>query len=123
MKSLFLATASLFGFLSVALGAFAAHALQGQLEPRLLEVFQTGVQYMVYHALALGGVAILLHWYADSRLLGIAGWTFMVGVLLFSGSLIALGLSGLNWLGAITPFGGLAFLAAWLLIFSFALKI
>ncbi len=123
MKSLFLAIAALFGMLSVGLGAFATHALRGHLEPRMLEVFQTGVQYQIYHALALGGLAILLHWYPDSRLLSGAGWAFVAGVLLFSGSLYMLAISGIGILGAITPIGGLAFMLGWLLIFVFALRI
>jgi uncharacterized membrane protein YgdD (TMEM256/DUF423 family) len=123
LKSLFLAVAAFFGMLSVALGAFAAHALRAHLEPRMLEVFQTGTDYLIYHALALGGLAILMHWYPDSRLLTGAGWTFIFGVTLFCGSLFALSLSGASWLGAIAPLGGLAFLLAWLLILIFALRI
>jgi len=123
LKAVFLALAAFFGMLAVALGAFAAHALRDHLEPRMFEVFRTGTEYLVYHALALGGLAILMHLYPDSRLLTSAGWAFVAGILLVCGSLFALALSGIGWLGAITPLGGIAFLAGWLLILIFALRI
>lgn len=100
------------GFLAVALGAFAAHGLRNSLEPRLLETFQTGVQYHMYHALALILVALLAS-SQPSTLVRTSGYLFALGILLFSGSLYALSLTGIRWLGAITPIGGLAFLAAW----------
>ena len=108
--------------MSVALGAFAAHQLRDHLDPQMLEVFRTATQYLIYHALAIGGLAILLHWYADSGLLHAAGWTFVLGVGLFCGSLIALALGGPSWFGMITPVGGLAFLLGWLLVLIFALR-
>lgn len=122
MKTYFLALAALFGMLSVALGAFATHALRARITPSLLEVFRTGSDYLIYHALALGGLSILMHWYADSRLLVSAGWAFTVGIFLFCGSLFALALTGITWLGAITPLGGVAFLTGWFLILIFALR-
>jgi uncharacterized membrane protein YgdD (TMEM256/DUF423 family) len=109
----FLLLAAFFGFTGVALGAFAAHGLKQRLSADYLAVFQTGVHYQLIHALALFGVALLaLH--APSRLLAAAGSLFALGMLLFSGSLYLLTLSGLGKLGIITPLGGVAFLAGWL---------
>ncbi|HEX6020228.1 MAG TPA: DUF423 domain-containing protein [Burkholderiaceae bacterium] len=113
MDRLFFSLGCISGFLGVALGAFAAHALKARLSPELLAVFDTGVRYQVMHALALLAVA-LAHARWPGRALTAAGWLFVAGTLLFSGSLYALGLTGLRALGAITPFGGVAFLAGWL---------
>jgi uncharacterized membrane protein YgdD (TMEM256/DUF423 family) len=109
----YIVLAALFGFTGVALGAFASHGLRSQLSPAYLAVFQTGVQYQLIHALALFGVAqlALLH---PSRLLTAVGALFTAGILLFSGSLYLLTLSGIGKLGMITPIGGTAFLAGWL---------
>jgi len=97
---------------SVGAGAFAAHALRSRLAPDLLAVFETAARYQMYHALGLFVSA-----WALSRWPGPwpvrAGWLFAVGTLLFSGSLYALALTGARWLGAVTPFGGVAFLAGW----------
>lgn len=103
---------ALFGFTGVGLGAFAAHALKGQLSAEYLAVFQTGVHYQMLHALALLAV-VALAGRLGGRLLVAAGVCFSLGVLLFSGSLYALTLSGVAGLGMITPLGGLAFLAGW----------
>jgi|SRR5690606_19300717 len=101
------------GFMAVGLGAIAAHGLKASLTPALLSAFQTGVQYQMYHALALLGIAALL--YKDHLpWLTRAAICFMVGTLLFSGSLYALALGGPHWLGPITPVGGVAFLCGWL---------
>jgi uncharacterized membrane protein YgdD (TMEM256/DUF423 family) len=113
MLRVFLLLAALAGFTGVALGAFAAHGLKGQLSPEYLAVFQTGVHYQLVHALALFGVALLTE-RLPGRLLTAAGSLFGIGILLFSGSLYALTLSGLGKLGMITPLGGLCFLAGWL---------
>jgi len=113
MPNLFLALASINGFIAVALGAFAAHGLRSRLTPELLATFQTGVQYQMYHALALFGVGLLALQFPNTNLIRIAGFLFVAGIILFSGSLYVLALSGIRWLGAITPFGGVAFLAAW----------
>jgi len=103
------------GFLAVAMGAFAAHALEGRLPPADLEIFQTATRYMMYHALALLGTA-----WAVQRGLGrsarAAGYAFLIGIVLFSGSLYALVLVGPRTWGAVTPFGGVAFLAGWVLL-------
>ena len=113
MDRLFATLGSLSAFVAVAAGAFGAHALRARLQPDLLAVFETGARYQMYHALALLAVA-----WAVTRWPGPwparAGWLFVAGTVLFSGSLYALALSGVRWLGAVTPLGGVAFLAGWL---------
>ena len=112
MFRVLLLLAALFGFTGVGLGAFAAHGLKGQLSAEYLAVFQTGVHYQMLHALALLGLAAL--WQRlGGRLLTAAGVCFCVGILLFSGSLYALTLTGISALGMITPMGGLMFLVGW----------
>ena len=101
-----------FGFLAVAAGAFGAHGLRGRLAPDLLAVFETAARYQMYHALALLAVVLLLE-RRPSPALRAAGWCFVTGVVLFSGSLYMLALTGTAWWGAVTPLGGLAFLAGW----------
>lgn len=101
-------------FLSVAAGAFGAHALRARLPQDLQVIFETGARYHMYHALGLVAVG-LLGLSRPSPLLSGAGWAMLVGIVLFSGSLYALALSGVRALGAITPLGGLGFLAGWLL--------
>jgi uncharacterized membrane protein YgdD (TMEM256/DUF423 family) len=104
---------ALSAFLAVGAGAFGAHALRSRLDPDLLAVFETGVRYQMYHALALLAVAwVVTRWPGPWPVR--AGWLFVAGTLLFSGSLYALALSGLRWLGAVTPLGGVAFRAGWL---------
>ncbi|MGH8440417.1 MAG: DUF423 domain-containing protein [Pseudomonas sp.] len=109
----FLLLAAFFGFTGVALGAFAAHGLKGRLSSEYLAIFHTGVTYQLVHALALLGVAVLAA-QLPGRLVGWAGGLFAVGIVLFSGSLYLLTLSGIGKLGMITPIGGLAFLGGWL---------
>jgi uncharacterized membrane protein YgdD (TMEM256/DUF423 family) len=113
MERLFFAIGSVSALMGVAAGAFGAHALKNHLSADLLNTFEVGVRYQMYHAFALIAVA-----WAQSRWPGTlvitSGWLFIIGTALFSGSLYALSLTGLRWLGAITPFGGLAFLAGWL---------
>jgi uncharacterized membrane protein YgdD (TMEM256/DUF423 family) len=109
----FLLLAAFFGFTGVGLGAFAAHGLKNRLSVDHLAVFHTGVTYQLIHTLALLAVAILST-QMPGRLITWAGVSFCVGIILFSGSLYALTLSGTGILGIITPFGGLAFLAGWL---------
>lgn len=106
------------GFLSVVCGAFGAHALAARLDPKLLSVFQTGAQYQMYHALALVGLGAWAAFsqrqgVASSGAVAVAGWAFVFGSVVFSGSLYALALSGMRWFGAITPIGGVAFLVGW----------
>jgi uncharacterized membrane protein YgdD (TMEM256/DUF423 family) len=115
MDRLFFVLGSIAGFLGVALGAFGAHALKQRLPPDLLTTFEVGVRYHLIHALALLAVAwAATRWPGGS--VQLAGWFFVAGILLFSGSLYALSLSGVRQLGAITPLGGVAFLAGWLLL-------
>ncbi|MDG5787397.1 DUF423 domain-containing protein [Evansella sp. AB-P1] len=115
---LFLMLGSISGFLFVALGAFGAHALKSKLEATgYLETFQTAVQYHMIHTLALIGVAILTQYLGATGLLTGAGWAFFIGIIIFSGSLYVLSLTGISILGAITPIGGVAFLTGWVLIF------
>ena len=97
----------------VGLGAFGAHGLRGRLSPEMLAVFETGVRYHMYHALALLATAALMP-RIDGRAVIIAGWSFTTGILIFSGSLYALALTGVTTLGAITPIGGVAFLVGWI---------
>lgn len=109
----------IFGLTAVALGAFGAHALKGVLTSAELATFETGVRYQMYHALALLLVAAR-HRGGPSAMGSVAGWAFTLGVVLFSGSLYTLVLAGLPWMGAVTPFGGVAFLVGWLaLIWGF----
>lgn len=114
MTQFFLTIAAIFGGLSVAGGAFGAHALREKISERSLEIFDTGARYQMYHAIALLLVAILM-----SRLetpptaLLVSGWLFIIGVVIFSGSLYALSLTGIKSLGAVAPLGGLALMAAW----------
>jgi uncharacterized membrane protein YgdD (TMEM256/DUF423 family) len=114
MDRMFFTIGSLLGALAVALGAFGAHALTNRLSDDMLATFETGVRYQMYHALALLAVAFAAYRWADSNLPTAAGWLFVTGMVLFSGSLYVLVLSGVRWLGAITPIGGVAFIAGWL---------
>jgi len=108
-----LAVASLAMFLAVALGAFGAHALKARLSAEMAAVWQTAVQYHAWHALALFGLGLLmLHW-PERADLGIASWLLLAGIVVFSGSLYALALSGMRGFGAVTPVGGVLFLAGW----------
>jgi uncharacterized membrane protein YgdD (TMEM256/DUF423 family) len=113
MERLFLTLGALSAGLSVAAGAFGAHALRERVEPRLLDVFETAARYQMYHALALLAVG----WLASrvtSGWLTASGWLFVAGTVLFSGSLYAMTFTGLRALGAITPIGGVCFIAGWL---------
>ena len=113
MAKLFITLASLSGMLAVMLGAFGAHALKGRLDDYALGVFQTAVQYHFYHSLALLAVGVIALSQPQTALLRSSGYLFLVGIVVFSGSLYLLSMSGLRWLGAITPLGGLAFIAGW----------
>ncbi len=107
--------AAICGFLGVALGAFGAHGLKAHLSAQQLQTWHTAVQYHLIHSLALLGVAILMH-QSPKPLISGAGFCFLLGIVLFSGSLYGLALSGPRWLGPITPLGGLMFLLGWLLL-------
>ena len=121
MTRLFFALGAIAALLAVAAGAFGAHALETRLEPDRLDTFKLGAQYQMYHALALLAVA-----WATTRWPGglatTAGWLFVAGIVIFAGSLYALGLGAPRWFGAITPIGGLSFLAGWLLLAWVALR-
>lgn len=123
MNPIFLLLGALSALLGVGMGAFGAHGLKTVISPELLAVYQTGVTYQMYHALGLIGVALISRQAPDSKLLHWAGWLMFAGIVLFSGSLYLLVLLNLNWLGMITPIGGVCFLTAWLLITLFAAKI
>jgi len=111
----FLMLAAFFGFTGVGLGAFAAHGLKSRLSPEYLAIFHTGVLYQLIHAVALLGVAVLAA-QLPGRMVTLAGYAFALGILLFSGSLYVLTLTGFSKLGIVTPFGGLAFLVGWALL-------
>jgi uncharacterized membrane protein YgdD (TMEM256/DUF423 family) len=120
MHKNFLLMAAILGFLGVALGAFGAHGLRSRLSPEMLAVFEIGVRYQMYHVFALLAVAAAIGHFGPVRLLTIAGWSFIAGTLIFSGSLYALVLTGTGMLGAITPIGGLGFLIGWACLAIFA---
>jgi uncharacterized membrane protein YgdD (TMEM256/DUF423 family) len=112
MDRTFLLIGAFSGFIAVTLGAFGAHGLRNRLSPEMLAVFETGVRYQMYHTLAILIVALAAA-RLDGWLVRSAGWLFTGGIVVFSGSLYVLALSGVTMLGAITPIGGLAFLAGW----------
>ena len=122
MSKILLLLAAGNGFLAVALGAFGAHALQARLSTELMATFQTAVQYHFYHTLALLGAAVISAQFPAAALPRVSGYLFFAGIVLFSGSLYVLALTGARWLGAVTPLGGLAFLAGWLCLGLFALN-
>lgn len=113
MDRIFFTLGAISAFVAVGLGAFAAHGLRGRLSAEMLNVFETGVRYQMYHALALLAVAWATTRGSAAPVVA-AGWLFCAGTVIFSGSLYALSVTGQRWLGAITPLGGLAFLAGWL---------
>lgn len=113
MARLFFALGALSALLAVGLGAFGAHALRSQLNDYARGIYETAVQYHFYHALALLAVGLLAFNQPANTLVRSSGWLFLLGTLLFSGSLYLLSISGVRWLGAITPLGGLCFIAGW----------
>lgn len=119
---IFIALASLLGLVGVAAGAFGAHALEARLDADMLDVWETAAKYQMYHALAL----IAAGWLVGQTQSGwatAAGWAFFAGTLIFSGTLYVLALSGIKWLGAITPLGGTALIVGWFCCFMAALKL
>jgi len=122
MAKTFLFLGAINAFLSVALGAFGAHALRGRITPDMLDIYHTGVQYQIFHALGLILIGILAIHFPNSGLLRWSGWLMFFGIVIFSGSLYILAITGITWLGAITPIGGTAFLFSWLLLAIMALK-
>ena len=119
---LFLVVGAIAALLAVAFGAFGAHALKTRIAPELMPVYRTGVEYHFYHALGLLLVGLAAFHLPESAWLRSAGWAMLAGIVLFSGSLYLLALTGLTWLGAITPFGGAAFIAAWALFAAAVIK-
>lgn len=113
---LFLVLGAIMMALAVVIGAFGAHGLKGRLTPDMLQVYQTGVEYHMYHALGLLAVGLMLAQFPQAAGLHWAGWLMLAGILLFSGSLYVLAISGIRWLGAITPIGGTAFIAGWIAV-------
>jgi uncharacterized membrane protein YgdD (TMEM256/DUF423 family) len=116
MERTFLIIGSASAFIGIAAGALGAHVLQSLIQPNLMTFYDTAVHYQMYHALGMGIVAVALHLY-PGRAAVIAGWLFIVGSMFFSGCLYIFSLTGIVWLGAITPIGGLAFLAGWTFLF------
>lgn len=102
--------------LAVMLGAFGSHGLQDRLSDSMLDIFQTGVQYHFYHALGLILVGLIATQLPDSSWIKWSGWLMCIGIVIFSGSLYILATTGISWLGAVTPIGGTAFIAAWILL-------
>ncbi|MFB6372937.1 MAG: DUF423 domain-containing protein [Bradymonadaceae bacterium] len=122
MIKIFTLAAAIFGALGVAAGAFGAHGLETQLHADALEIWETAATYQMYHALALLGTA----WLAGettSTATSVAGWCYVAGILVFSGSLYLLALTDIKWLGAITPIGGVSLIAGWIALFVAALSL
>ena len=116
MARLFLIVAAVSGLLVVALGAFGAHALKGGLSPASMEIYKTAVQYQMFHTTALLVIGLLAIKFRESSALRWSGYLMIVGIVLFSGSLYALSISGIRWLGMITPIGGVLMIVSWLLL-------
>lgn len=112
MAKFWLVAAGIFGFLSVALGAFGAHSLKNILDDYGRSVYEKAVLYQMFHTMALFAVGLMQHFNKETSF-SVAGWGFFVGIVLFSGSLYLLAVTGVKWLGAITPFGGVSFLFGW----------
>jgi uncharacterized membrane protein YgdD (TMEM256/DUF423 family) len=119
---LFIIIGAVNAFLAVALGAFGAHGLEGKVAPKYLETWQTGVTYQMFHAVGILIIGVLLGNLPANSLLSWSGWLMLIGIILFSGSLYVLTLSGISILGAITPLGGVSFLVAWILMIIAAVK-
>lgn len=123
MVKIFIGIGSIFAFLAVALGAFGAHALKDKLAATTyLATYETAVQYHMMHALAIIVIGLLIKFYPNAALLHWTGWLLIVGIIIFSGSLYVLSLTGIKILGAVTPLGGLFFLIGWLLLAIFAFR-
>ena len=121
--NLWLLIAAINGALAVAFGAFGAHGLQGRIDAHAIEIFETGARYHMYHALAIGLAALAVRSGAASIPASVAAGFFLAGIILFSGSLYLLALTGMRSLGFVTPFGGLAFLVGWIALGWAAIKV
>lgn len=115
MSQLFTVSGAVFSLLAVVLGAFGSHGLRTRLEPRMLEIWETAVQYNFYHSLALIATGIVIFVLKQGAPANWAGWFFIAGISLFSGSLYLYSITGIKWLAMVTPFGGLCFIAGWVL--------
>ena len=120
MAKTILIMASISGFLVVAIGAFGAHGLESMLDADALATYATGVEYHMFHTLGLFGCGLLAQSHPDNRQLKYAARLFLLGIIFFSGSLYLLSVTGIGWLGAITPIGGLGFLGGWSCLAWFA---
>ncbi|MFJ7752749.1 DUF423 domain-containing protein [Peribacillus muralis] len=118
---LFIILGAINGFIAVALGAFGAHGLEGKIPDKYLETWQTAVQYQMFHAVGLLVIGLLAG-KISSPLINWSGWLMLIGIILFSGSLFVLSVTQIKMLGAITPLGGVSFLAAWVLMIIAAYK-
>ncbi|WP_062351405.1 DUF423 domain-containing protein [Bacillus kwashiorkori] len=121
--NIFLFLGALNGFLSVAFGAFGAHMLEGRIEAKYLDTWQTGVTYEMLHAVGLLVIGLLMAKFPGNALLTWSGWFMLIGIILFTGSLFVLSLTGIRVFGAITPIGGVSFLIAWALLMIAAVKL
>ena len=122
MSKYFIFLGSINAFLAVALGAFGAHALKSRLSADMLEIYHTGVNYHIFHALGLILIGIIAHWLNQSPLVNWSGGLILAGIIIFSGSLYVLSMTGIRTFGVITPIGGIAFLAGWILLAYASLK-
>ena len=122
MKNLFMTIAGVNGLLAVGIGAFGAHIIKPTITPESFATFQTGVLYHMVHTLALFGTSILITKFKNVSILNASGWFFTFGIVLFSGSLYLLSISGIKILGAITPIGGLSLICAWTCLIRFSIK-
>lgn len=118
----FIIVGAINAFLAVALGAFGAHGLEGKLEPKYMENWKTSVNYQMFHAVGILIIGIIAGKFPASSLITWSGWLMLIGIILFSGSLYILSLTKISILGAITPFGGVSFLIAWVLLAVAAYK-
>lgn len=113
---LFIVLGSINAALAVIFGAFGAHALKARISPEMLNVYHTGAQYHFYHALGMLLVGVLATQLQNQAVLRLSGFLMLAGIVLFSGSLYLLAITGVTWLGAVTPLGGVAFIAAWIVL-------
>ena len=116
MWKLFVILGAVNAAMAVGFGAFGAHGLEGKLSERLMGVYQTAVQYQTMHALGLLAVGLIAAYAGSSSTLSWAGWLLFIGILIFSGSLYTMAFTGISWLGAITPIGGVAFIVGWIML-------
>lgn len=123
MRYLFMTIAGVNGFLVVVIGAFGAHIMQPSVTPESFATFQTGVLYHMVHTLALLSISTLIPKSQNILILNATGWFFTFGIILFSGSLYLISISGVKILGLVAPFGGLAFLCGWLCLIRFSVKV